>query len=147
MFRRMLASLLGSLKVRIELAGLELQDEIDHLIRAIAMAIGGALLLCIGLALVAAAVVVALWETHRVMALAGFALLFTAGGALTLWQLARVSRERAPMFADTAEQFELDLQRLTGNASATSDGSSLPTGEAGRRGTTSAPATPARSGG
>lgn len=112
MFRRILAALLGSLKVRIELAGLELQDEIDHVVRSIAMAIGGALLVCIGLALVAATVIVALWDSHRVLALAVFAILFCAGGALTLWRLARSAHERPPMFAETAAQFELDLRRL-----------------------------------
>lgn len=112
MIRRILAALLGSLKVRIELAGLELQDEIDHVVRSIAMAIGGALLVCIGLALVAATVIVALWDSHRVLALAVFAVLFCVGGGLTLWRLARSAQARPPMFAETAAQFELDLRRL-----------------------------------
>lgn len=112
MIRRILASLLGTLRVRLELAGIELQDEIDHVVRAIAMALAGALLLCIGVAFGAIAVIVALWETHRVLALAGFAILFAGGGAVLLWLLARVSRDRPPMFAETVAQFEQDRQRL-----------------------------------
>lgn len=113
MIRRILASLLGTLRVRLELAGVELQDEIDHVVRAIAMALAGALLLCIGVAFGAIAVIVALWETHRVLALAGFAILFAGGGAVLLWLLARVSRDRPPIFAETVAQFEQDRQRLT----------------------------------
>lgn len=112
MIRRILASLLGTLRVRLELAGIELQDEIDHVVRAVAMALAGALLLCIGVAFGAIAVIVALWDTHRVFALAGFAVLFAGGGALLLWLLARVSRDRPPMFAETVAQFEQDRQRL-----------------------------------
>lgn len=113
MIRRILASLLGTLRVRLELAGIELQDEIDHVVRAIAMALAGALLLCIGVAFGAIAVIVALWETHRVLALAGFAILFAGGGAVLLWLLARVSRDRPPIFGETVAQFEQDRQRLT----------------------------------
>ncbi|MFA7666887.1 MAG: phage holin family protein [Burkholderiaceae bacterium] len=114
MLRRILAPLLGTLKVRIELAGLELQDEIDHVIRAIAMAIGGALAVCIGLTLAAATIVVALWESHRLLALGGLAALFVLGGAGVLWQLTRLSRTRTPMFAETLAQLDQDRRRLTG---------------------------------
>ena len=112
MIRRILASLLGMLRVRLELAGIELQEEIDHVVRAVAIAIAGALLLCIGAAFAAIAVIVAFWETHRVLVLALFALAFVAGGAALLYALARLSRERPPMFAETAAQFEQDRRRL-----------------------------------
>jgi len=112
MIRRMFASLVRMLRVRLELAGLELQDEIDHVVRALAMAVGGALLLCAGVVFGAIAVIVALWETHRVLAIGGFAALFAGAGAVLLWLLVRASRDRPPMFAETLAQFEQDRLRL-----------------------------------
>ncbi|MCM5569301.1 phage holin family protein [Burkholderiaceae bacterium FT117] len=113
MIRRILASLLGTVRVRLELAGLELQDEIDHFVRAIAIAIGAALLLSVGAAFGAIAVIVALWETHRVLALAAFAIVFCAAGGGLLWWLARLSGDRPPLFAETVAQFEQDRRRLS----------------------------------
>lgn len=118
MFRRILASLLGTLRVRLALAGIELQEEIDHVVRAIAMALAGTLLLCIGFTFAAIAFIAALWENHRVLALAGFALLFAGGGAGLLWRLMRVSRDRPPMFAETVAQFEEDRRRLAAHSAA-----------------------------
>lgn len=116
MFRRVLASLLGTVRVRLALAGIELQEEVDHVVRAIAMALAGTLLLCIGLTFAAIAVIVALWESHRVLALTGFAMLFTGAGSVFLWCLARVSRDRPPMFAETIAQFEEDRRRLAAHS-------------------------------
>jgi uncharacterized membrane protein YqjE len=114
MIRRILAALVGTLRIRLELAGIELQEEIGRLATSMALALAGAMLLCIGGAFAAIAIVVAVWETHRVLALAGFAVLFCGGGGGLLWLLVRNFRDRPTMFAETLGQLELDHQRLVG---------------------------------
>ncbi len=112
MLRRTLSSLLGLIRVRFELAGVELQDELDYAVRALAMAAAGGLLFAIGWGFAAMAVIVALWDTHRILAITSFAIVFiVAGAGLLLW-LIRLSRNRPPMFSETAAQFEEDRRRL-----------------------------------
>jgi uncharacterized membrane protein YqjE len=112
--RRSLANLLGLLRIRLELAGLELQDEIDHAVRALAMGVAGALLVCAGAIFGAVALVVALWETHRVLALVGVAMLLSGAGLVVLLLMHRQSRDRAPIFSESVAQLEQDRRRMSG---------------------------------
>lgn len=112
MLRSTFSSVLGLARVRLELAGLELQDEVDHLVRALAIATAGGLLVAIGCGFGAMAVIVAFWDTHRILAIAAFAIIFIAVGAGLLLWLLRLSRKRPPMFGETAAQFEQDRRRL-----------------------------------
>ena len=110
--RRMVSSFLGLVRVRLQLAGLELQDEVDHVVRALVLATAGALLVVIGCTLAAISVIVALWDTHRILAIAFFSAIFVIVGSGLLAYLVRVSRRREPMFSETSAQFEQDRRRL-----------------------------------
>lgn len=113
MIRRSVANLLGLLRIRLELASLELQDVIDHTVRALAMAVGGALLVCAGAVFGAVALVVAFWETHRVLALVGVAVLLSGAGLAVLLLMHRQSRDRAPIFKESVAQLEQDHRRMS----------------------------------
>jgi uncharacterized membrane protein YqjE len=112
MLHRMFSSLLGLVRVRLELAGLELQEEVDHVVRALVIATAGALLVVAGCVFAAIAVIAALWDTHRILAIASFSAVFLIAGGGLLAYLLSVSRSRGPMFSETAAQFEQDLSRL-----------------------------------
>jgi len=114
MLRRAASTLLALLKLRLELAGIELQEEADRVVAVLACAIAGVLLLGFGFAFVALAVTVALWDTHRVAALAVGAVFFLVAGAALLASASRGARKRPPVFSASAEQLDADRRGVEG---------------------------------
>ena len=88
--RRLGASLLALGRIRLELFAIEVQEEKERIAALLFWAVLSALLAGFGLVFVALAVTVALWETHRLVALGAGALVFIAlavFGALRLRNL------------------------------------------------------------
>jgi uncharacterized membrane protein YqjE len=76
--------LLSLLQVRLELLGIELQQEVLRLFDAVARAALAMLLLAFGLFFAVSLLVVLLWDGYRLWALGCAALLFLGGGAWLL---------------------------------------------------------------
>lgn len=88
--RRLGASLLALGRIRLELFAIEVQEEKERIAALLFWAVLSALLAGFGLVFVALALTVALWETHRLVALGAGALVFIAlavFGALRLRHL------------------------------------------------------------
>lgn len=106
------ATLLALACARAELIGVELQEARLRAARNLALAAAAAFFLAFGILLCALLVVVAFWDTHRMLAAGGMALLFLSIGAGALVRL-RLLEESAPRpFAGTLGEFAKDLDLL-----------------------------------
>lgn len=78
--------LLALLQVRVELFGIEAREEANRLTELLALVASACVLACMGLGFLAVLITVLLWDTHRLMALTAFAVLFLtlAGVAIVM---------------------------------------------------------------
>lgn len=90
MFKRLAASFIALGRIRLELLAIEVQEEKERIAAMMVWAVATAFLGCFALVFVALFVTLALWDSHRLLALGGCSALFVvlaAWGALRLRQL------------------------------------------------------------
>jgi uncharacterized membrane protein YqjE len=105
---RLGAGTLLAIRQRLELASLDVEEEMLRLVGLIAGALVTALLFALALAAGAATVVVLFWDSARIAALLGVTVFFAASGALAASALTRSLREK-PRFLDaTLTELERD---------------------------------------
>jgi uncharacterized membrane protein YqjE len=109
------ASLLALLGTRVELAAIELKEETERRKRLAVLALVAALFLGAGLLLLAFLLVVLFWDTHRLAAIAGVTLLYSAIGAWALLRFRAILRDSPPPFSATLDEFKRDLDMVRGN--------------------------------
>ena len=105
-------ALIGLLRTRVELFGIELSEEKE---RAAQLALLAAfVLLFAGLALLMlnALVLAHFWHTHRYQAILGLILLYGGGVVLCLWRLQASLAARPPMFEATMAELKADIEAL-----------------------------------
>jgi uncharacterized membrane protein YqjE len=100
------------LRVRLELLGLEAAHHAHQLAHIMALALAVAFLGCLGLAFVSVLLTVLLWDTHRVLALTIFSVIFTTLAVVGFWLLKRKMRESVRWFEATVHELGQDVERL-----------------------------------
>lgn len=108
-----MGTLLEMLQVRLELFNVEAQEELQRVLGLLLFGAVALVLLSLGLVFLSMLITVALWDSHRLLALAVFATLFLSLGAVCAW----VARQRARaggtrFFAASAEELRGDRERL-----------------------------------
>jgi uncharacterized membrane protein YqjE len=114
--RGVLAALLDALHTRIELAGVELEIHLRALLRSLIWAVGAVACAMLGLAFGVTALIAAFWDTHRMLALLGGALLFTVMAAVFGYLGARALRGRPDVLEGSLEQLAEDERRARGGS-------------------------------
>jgi uncharacterized membrane protein YqjE len=112
--RGLMATLLEALHTRLELAGIELEIHLRALLRSLVWAVGAVACAMLGLAFGMLALIVALWDTHRMLALLGGTLLFIALAALFGYLGARALRIHPDVLEGSLEQLAEDERRVRG---------------------------------
>lgn len=104
---------LSLLQTRLELLGIELQQEVLRLFDAVARVALAMLLLSFGLFFAVSLLVVLLWDGYRLWALGGAALLFLGGGAW-LMRDARTRLQPRPggTFAASVDELSQDRAQV-----------------------------------
>ncbi len=115
---RLGASMLGLVRTRLELASVEFAEERDRLQQQLMLLIAAVGLLLFAVLFVATWVVVYFWDTSRLAAIAGVALVFAAAGAVLLVMRSQAARSAPTPFAATVAEFERDRAALSGHAAA-----------------------------
>jgi len=102
------AALLGLGQTRLELVAVEFEEARARTTQNLALVMVAAL--CFAFALLAASllVVVLFWDTHRIAALCGVAVVYALVGLLAVWRLAERRKPHAPAFAATLAELERD---------------------------------------
>jgi uncharacterized membrane protein YqjE len=113
--RRMLATLIALVQTRLELVGVEIEEQIAHAAALLLWSIAAIFFASLSVLLLALTIVVAFWEQHRLLA----ASLVTATCALAAIVAAVVARyrlrTRPRLLSMLASEFERDVAALDGD--------------------------------
>ncbi len=107
------ASLIGIVHTRLELLSTDIAEEREHLIAFLLLALLALFCLGVGVLLLALMIVVAFWESHRLLALGGLTGLFLIAGAGMAWLALHKARTRPRLFAASLAELSRDRQHLT----------------------------------
>jgi uncharacterized membrane protein YqjE len=105
-------AMLGLLRTRLELAAVEYTEERDRIARQLILLLVGLGCLLFGLFFVAFAAIAYFWDTHRIIAILGVAVLFVVIGAGLLWRRAEVSNTAPVPFGASIAELEKDRAAL-----------------------------------
>jgi uncharacterized membrane protein YqjE len=113
--RRIGADVLDLARTRLELAAIELQEGAQRLFGYLAWAVAAAVLGLFALGLVILFVLVLFWDTHRLAAVGGMAVLFIAGTLFAVMKLRAGLAARPPMLPATLAELRKDAAALKGD--------------------------------
>jgi len=112
--RGLVAALLEALHTRLELAGVEVEIHLRALLSSLIWALGAVAFAMLALAFGVLALIAALWNTHRMLALLGSTALFIALAALFGYLGARALRVHPDVLEGSLEQLAEDERRARG---------------------------------
>jgi len=112
--RGLFAVLLEALRTRLDLATVELEIHARALLQLLLWAFGAIACAMLALAFGLTALVVALWDTHRMLALLGGSVLFVALAVLFGILGVRAVRNPSGLFEGSLEQLREDQRRAGG---------------------------------
>ena len=113
--RELLAAVLEALRTRLDLAAVELEIHLRSLLRMLVWAIGAVACAMLALAFAVTALVVAVWDTHRMLALLFGSLVFVALTAGFAWLGVRTLRFQPGVLESSLEQLAEDQRRTRGS--------------------------------
>lgn len=107
------ANLLGIVQTRLELLATDIAEERERIITLLVLAVAALFSIGVGVVLLAILIVVALWESHRLLALGGMVVFFLMTGAGIGWiALNKLRSHPRPLDASITELGK-DRQDLT----------------------------------
>lgn len=110
--RTLASTVLELVQIRLELLSIEAQEEV---LRVGALLVYGAIavaFLSLGVVLLALLITVALWDTHRLLALGVFTGLFLVTGGVAAWLARERIRSGTYLFSASVEELRQDRQGL-----------------------------------
>ena len=113
---RISAGVLAILHTRLSLAGVELEEEVQRLFGALALALGMAIFGALALLVFTLMLVFWLAPDNRVAGMAAIALIYAAVAVFLGWRLRRVFLLRPPIFSATLAELEKDGNALRADA-------------------------------
>ena len=106
-------SQVGIIHTRLELLSTDIAEEREHLITLLVLVLLALFCLGVGVVLLAMLIVVAFWESHRLLALGGVTGFFLLAAAGMAWLALRKTRTRPRLFAASLAELSKDRQHLT----------------------------------
>lgn len=113
--RRLGGTLVAMLHTRLELASVELQEEAQRLLGYLVWALLSLFLLGVAVVMVALFVVVLFWDSYRLEAIGGMALLFGAAAAVIGLKVKASIAGKPRLLADTVAELRKDAMMLRGS--------------------------------
>ena len=110
--RQLITQLISLLQVRIELLTTELSGELRRLAVILIWAAVGLLFAFLALLMIITTVIVAFWDTNRLLAVGLVALLFVVLAGLAVWQVLRRVRNGPPLLEGTLAELRRDRAAL-----------------------------------
>ena len=106
-------SLVGIFHTRLELLSNDIAEEREHLITLLVLVQLALFFLGVGILLLALMIVVAFWESHRLLVLGGLTGLFLLASVGVAWLAMHKTRTRPRLFAASLAELSKDRQHLT----------------------------------
>jgi uncharacterized membrane protein YqjE len=110
----MIATLIELVHARLDLVGVELQLEVQRATSVVLWAFAGIVLGIVALVMLAVTVLIALWETHRVLAAVGLTASFAIASLGVALSVRRRVRAWPRMFHSTLDELKHDAATLRG---------------------------------
>lgn len=110
--RGLAATLIELAQVRLELLSVEAQEEVLRIAGLLAYGAIALVCLALGLGFLAILITVALWDTHRLLALAVFTVLFLLAGLLAAWRARERVQRGSRLFSASIEELRQDREAL-----------------------------------
>ena len=107
------AGLVDIAHTRLELLSVDLEEERERLVSALLLLLVALFCLGVGVLLLAILVAAAFWDEHRLLALAGLAGVFLAGGAAAFGVARRKLKTKPRLFAASLAELAKDRQQLS----------------------------------
>ena len=111
--RGLAAASIEALRTRLDLAAVELEIHVLLLLRMLAWIAAALACLLLALAFGATALIVALWNTHRMLGLLGGSAAFILLGVLLVWLGLRSVRNRPGLLAGSLEELREDQRQVS----------------------------------
>lgn len=106
-------SLVGIVHTRLELLSTDIAEEREHLITLLVLVLLALFCLGVGVVLLAMLIVVAFWDSHRLLALGGVTGGFLIASAGMAWFALHKTRTRPRLFAASLAELSKDRQHLS----------------------------------
>ena len=106
------ASLVAVAQTRLELLSNDLGEGREHLLTLIVLGLAALLSLGVGLVLAVGTLVLVFWDSYRLLALSGFAIVFLIAGGLGWLQVLRRARAAPRIFNASLSELAKDRQQL-----------------------------------
>ena len=104
--------LLSLLQVRLELLSVEARMEFNRLVELLVGVMLACLLGCMGLGFLAMLITVAMWDSHRLLALTAFTVLFLTLAGVAVWQVRTRLHQGSQLFAASLAELQQDRDAL-----------------------------------
>ncbi len=114
--RRMLATLLALVHTRLELVGVEIEEQIEHAAAVLLWSIAAIFFASLTVLLLALTVVIAFWDGHRLLAAGLVTASFAATALAAALVVRRRLRQRPRFLAATVGELQRDAATLEGEA-------------------------------
>jgi uncharacterized membrane protein YqjE len=112
--RGLLAAMLEAVSTRLELASVELEIHVLGMVRVLLWALATMLCALAALTFGIVALIAALWDTHRMLALTAGVVTFVLLAAVSAWLAVRAFYQLPPLLAGSIEQLDADQKRTRG---------------------------------
>lgn len=106
------ATLVTMAHTRLDLLSVDIDEAFDHASSQLVLAVTGLFCCGVGVVLILILVVVAFWNTHRLLALGVLAAFFLAMAAAAMWKVLHAARARPRLFAASLAELFKDRQQL-----------------------------------
>ena len=113
--REFMVALIEALHTRLELAGIEFEIHLRALLRSLVFAVSAVACAMLGVTCGVMALIVALWNSHRMLGLLGGMVVFIALAAILGYQGARALRVHPDVLEGSLEQLAKDERRARGS--------------------------------
>jgi len=106
------ATLIAIVHTRLDLLSTELEEEREHLLSLVVLALVAMFCLGVGVVLITILFVVAFWDSYRLLVLGVLSGLFLAVGVAAWWYAVHKARTKPKLFAATLSEFLKDRQQI-----------------------------------
>ena len=113
--RRMLATLIALVQTRLELVGVEIEEQIAHAASLLLWSIAAIFFASLSVLLLALTIVVAFWEQHRLLAASLVTAICTLAAIVAAVVARHQLRTRPRLLSMLASEFERDVAALDGD--------------------------------
>ena len=119
---RVASTLVAMVGTRLELAAVEFQEDARRLLGYLAWSLLAVFLAAGAVMLVALFVILLFWDSYRLQAVAGMAVLLAAGAGLIVMSVRSKLNAQSPLFADTRAELRKDVEYVRHAAAAAQTG-------------------------